>query len=166
MIIKFFDFDGCIMNSPLPEDGKIQYEKAHGTPYPHAGWWGRKESLCPVAFDIQPIYQVDKVLREAIADPGVRTVLMTNRLGKLEKHVKHVLDRQGYVLDMYTYMHGPDNKGQRIRRILTDHYPSATGSEFYDDDVRHLRDTRDAIRGFVVPIKLFKIERGEIIPFN
>lgn len=166
MKIYFFDFDGCMMDCPTPEEGKQQYAAAHGVPYPHAGWWGRAESLCLKAFDIQPFYKMDKIVREAMADPNSHTVLLTNRRGKLETNVRAVLDRHGYQLDAYTFMQGADNKGQRIRKYLNVFGNASTEAFFYDDDVQHLRDARDAMRGHQVPLKLFIVERGEIYPFK
>lgn len=166
LIVTFLDFDGTMMDCPTPEEGKYQYELVHNTPYPHQGWWSKKESLCLTAFDIQPFYKMDKVVKTSMSEPDQRTILLTNRLGKLEHSVRAVLDKHNYVMDLYTFMHGPDNKGQRIRKILDTHFPNATEAAFYDDDVRHLRDARDAMRGHRVPLKLFMVERGEIIPFK
>lgn len=164
--VIFLDFDGCLMDAPTPETGKEQWAAHHGKDYPYEGWWSKKESLCLDAFQINPFYKLDKVLTEATADPNIRTVLLTNRIGKLENSVKAVLDRQGYVLDMYTFRRGPDNKGQRIQKILENEFPEATEAVFYDDDVRHLRDAKAEISNIKVPLKLFRVDRGEIIPFN
>ena len=39
--VAFFDFDGTLMNSPTPENGKIIYKEKTGVNYPYEGWWGR-----------------------------------------------------------------------------------------------------------------------------
>jgi hypothetical protein len=163
MKIVFFDFDGCIMNSPKPEEGKAYYEKVHGTPYPHIGWWARKESLCMDTFDIQPFPAVDKVLRFAMADPYSRAILLTSRIGKMEQYIRAVLDKQGYTLDSYTFSAGKDNKGERMRKILEMSYPDALETEFYDDDPKHLLDAKIAMSGHKIKLKLFRVDNGEIV---
>jgi hypothetical protein len=52
-IYRFWDFDGSLIDSPLPDYGKEQYERIKGIKYPHIGWWGRVESLDLNIFDIQ-----------------------------------------------------------------------------------------------------------------
>ena len=39
--------DGVLIDSPVPETGKLLYEEIKGEVYPHIGWWGRAESLIP-----------------------------------------------------------------------------------------------------------------------
>jgi 5S rRNA maturation endonuclease (ribonuclease M5) len=166
MRVAFFDFDGCLMNSPEDtEQARLQYEAVTGAPYPHKGWWGRKESLSLEVYDIQPIFKMDKIMKEAMADPNTKVVLLTNRLLKLKAHVEAILDKHQYKCDMYTYM-DKDNKGQRLRKILERDFPNATEAVFYDDDQRHLRDAREATRGFKVPVKLYIVDRGELREFN
>ncbi len=33
--LSIFDFDGTLIMSPLPDTGKIEYEKKTGHPWPH-----------------------------------------------------------------------------------------------------------------------------------
>ena len=43
--LQVYDFDGTLVNTPVPEVGMAQYLEATGVPWPFQGWWGRKESL-------------------------------------------------------------------------------------------------------------------------
>lgn len=36
--LSFYDFDGCLVNSPEPEEGKRIYKEKTGDDYPHKGW--------------------------------------------------------------------------------------------------------------------------------
>lgn len=162
MKIEFFDFDGCLINSPLPETGKPEYLKKTGTPYPHEGWWGRAESLNLDVFDIQPFYKMDLLFKKAAQDPDSRVVLLTNRRGKLEKHIRAILDKHNYKFDIYNLQNSNEDKGQRLRKIIDQNFPNATSAVFYDDDPKHLRDARNAMKGHSVPLTLYIVERGEI----
>jgi hypothetical protein len=52
--IAVFDFDGTLSDTPMPDTGRIEYEKITGSPWPHKGWWGRPETL-----DMDVIYSRD-----------------------------------------------------------------------------------------------------------
>lgn len=164
--IKYFDFDGCITYSPEPETGRVEYLKKTGKEFPHIGWWSKPASLDLNVFDIKLIKSVDKVFQIASADPNCKTVLLTNRIHKVEDAVRKVLEHHNYKMDLYTFRAGAHNKGQRIVQILKDHFPNATNAEFYDDDPQHLLDAQDSMKGHHVPIKLFKVDDGHILPFN
>ena len=43
--LHVWDFDGTLVNTPVPDTGRAQYESETGLPWPHKGWWGRAESL-------------------------------------------------------------------------------------------------------------------------
>ena len=43
--LHVYDFDGTLVDTPVPERGMAEFEEATGTPWPHRGWWGRAESL-------------------------------------------------------------------------------------------------------------------------
>ena len=45
--LHVWDFDGTLVNTPVPDTGRAQYERETGHPWPHRGWWGRAESLEP-----------------------------------------------------------------------------------------------------------------------
>lgn len=162
MRVSFFDFDGCLFNCPVPETGKGQYFEKTGVPYPHDGWWGRKESLDLDVFDIQPFYKMDKIFRSEAENPESRVVLLTNRRGKLEKYVRAVLDKHSYKFDVYNLQNTNEDKGQRLRKILEEHFPDALAAYFYDDDPTHLRDAKAAMRGHKIPLFTYLVTKGSV----
>lgn len=96
-----FDFDGCLMDSPLPDPGKQEYERLTGEAYPHKGWWSKHESLHEM-FDIKPIevvHNLYKGLDLSISSP----VLITNRLSKLHEDIGYHLKKFDIVFDNYSY---------------------------------------------------------------
>ena len=137
--IIFLDFDGTLMDSPLPETGKEIWAQKNGKEYPHLGWWGKEESLCLDTFDIKPIDSVLNKIKNV--DGSVLTVLLTNRVPKMEDAIKKVLKHNQIKLDYATFKAGRDNKGQRIAKFL-EKFPEATEVDFYDDMGEHFTDAQ------------------------
>ncbi|EME30611.1 hypothetical protein Gasu2_32820 [Galdieria sulphuraria] len=42
-----FDFDGTLVKTPCPEEGKEKYHQYYFQPWPFRSWWSRPESLLP-----------------------------------------------------------------------------------------------------------------------
>ena len=115
-ILKVFDFDQTLFNSPAHTDANLKlYEKHSGLPWniskeeamklskrlgrpihPRRGWWGRAESLQPPLVPdptpnelwIQPT--VDAFLKDLDRD-DVFTILMTGRHAGLQQEVFRIL---------------------------------------------------------------------------
>lgn len=145
--VHFFDFDGCIMDSPLPETGKIIYEQITGTKYPHLGWWGRSESLDLNIFDIKTKADVEDIYRMVVQDPHKHVVLLTNRQLKLGHLVKTILDKHQLPFEHYSYKSNNDEKGDRILKIMREFYPGVKNIIFYDDDQKHLDNAEMVLNG-------------------
>jgi len=135
--ICFFDFDATLIKSPLPETGKDIWKEKHGVDYPHLGWWGKEESLCLTAFDIKPNEEVLGKLLEC--DKNVLTVLLTNRISRMETAVKAVIKHNDIKIDVHSFKYGRETKGQRIASFL-DRYEDVKEVDFYDDIVEHFTD--------------------------
>ena len=76
-VLHVFDFDQTLVNTPDVEDGKLQWLRLHGSPWPHAGWWGRPESL-----DARLTSTPGPALgayRDAVTDTTAVVVLLTGR---------------------------------------------------------------------------------------
>jgi len=43
--ICVWDFDGTLINTPVPEKGYVQYKEKTGQDWPHKGWWGFKAQM-------------------------------------------------------------------------------------------------------------------------
>jgi hypothetical protein len=116
-ILNVFDFDGTLADSPLPDIGKMEYERIVGKPYPHQGWWGREESLS--TFDVklhEPVLQ--KYLKH-VEDVNSYNILLTSRLPKFETIIKTILDKNNVKFDKYLFKNGGKEKPDRSTGIFT-----------------------------------------------
>ena len=143
--VVFFDFDATLIDSPLPEIGKIMYKKKTGFTYPYEGWWGRVESLDMSLFDIQTHPQIEAKFRDYKSNPNVHVVLLTNRIPRLEKVIKNVLEKHGMYFDIYSFKNNHINKGGRILKIMENQFPNIFDLEFYDDDMKNIQDVRNSL---------------------
>jgi hypothetical protein len=155
--VFFFDFDGTLMNSPLPDTGKEYWAKATGTKYPHKGWWSKKESLDLNVFNIQPKGQVESIYRKVMTNPQDHAVLLTNRQYFLADHIEKVLDKHNMKFEIYSYKKDADEKGDRILKMMTEHYPSVKNIIFLDDDITHLDNAEMVLAGKGYNLKTIKI---------
>ena len=67
--LAVFDFDGTLIDTPLPEFGKQEYKDKTGEEWPHAGWWGQPLSLDSEIFDINIIPSVIRAYLKEINEP-------------------------------------------------------------------------------------------------
>ena len=90
--LHVWDFDGTLVNTPVPDTGRAQYESETGLPWPHKGWWGRAESLeHPLTWSAGPAMDEFRALADTNAHPRVRRVMMTGRRSKLAPQVMAIL---------------------------------------------------------------------------
>ena len=162
--LSFYDFDGCLVNSPEPEEGKRIYKEKTGNDYPHKGWWGRKESLDVDIFDIkynQNVYQ--RYLKDS-KNPSTMTILLTNRMDKLSHDVIGLLDELNIKFDDYSFKSGSKEKVDRIKFYLTIH-PNVKIIDIYDDREKELVAFRQLKKEFSdkYQINIHAVENGEII---
>lgn len=155
--VYFFDFDGTLMNSPLPDTGKDYWSKIKGTKYPHKGWWSKKESLDMNVFDIQPKAQVETIYREVMTNSQDHAVLLTNRQYFLADQIEAVLEKHNIKFEIYSYKQDSDEKGDRILRIMKTHYPGVKNIVFLDDDQKHLDNAETVLAGKGYNLKTIKI---------
>lgn len=128
-VLNVFDFDGTLMDSPLPETGKEKYKELTGKDWPHRGWWGQIDSLEP--FEVKPIEGTKDLYNQYSVIPNSINVLMTNRLAKFEPVVKDKL-RGLYVFDYYDFKNDNREKPERIKEILKNN-PSIDTINIFDD---------------------------------
>jgi hypothetical protein len=129
LVLNVFDFDGTLMNSPLPEEGKVKYKELTGSDWPHRGWWGQTDSLEP--FEVEPIESTQKLYDEYSSIPNSVNILMTNRLAKFESIVKEKL-RGHYIFDHYDFKNDNKEKPERIAMILKNN-PTIEVVNIFDD---------------------------------
>jgi hypothetical protein len=115
--LTVFDFDATLINTFSPEEGKPMWEKFYGKPYPHKGWWGRKESLDTNVFDIKPFPNILSILRKDMADPDTTTIILTSRLEKLRPELENILKLNNINVDELITKKGREDKGDIILKI-------------------------------------------------
>lgn len=151
-----FDIDGCMLNTPEPEEGKLMYEETFGIKYPHVGWWGRPESLSP-EFDIKPNEAVHELYRKAMLD-GSHIIMMTNRLKKLGDLLTMHLRRHGIIFEHKSYgdtMNGKQTKPIRVGSFLD----VLTSDGHVIDELVVIDDMDEQIDHYIVMREAF-IQRG------
>jgi len=126
------DFDGTIINSPMPEIGKKKYKEKTGNDYPHLGWWGRPESLDLNIFNIKPFPSILNQLREEQAKPNTYVVILTSRMEKLRPQVQAVLDVNHISHDKLDMKRAEGNKGKKLLRYVQQ-FPELEEINVYED---------------------------------
>jgi len=116
--LNFFDFDGSLIDSPLPDNGKIRWSEHHGKPYPHLGWWGREESLDLDVFDIKPKDIAHAAYLRHSKDPSTHNYILTSRIPKLKDKLKAILDANDIQMIEILCAKGGLTKGQQIIELL------------------------------------------------
>lgn len=128
-VLNVFDFDGTLMNSPLPEEGMPLYKQITGNDWPHRGWWGQIDSLAP--FDVKPIEKTKKLYDKFTSIPNSVSILMTNRIPKFESVVREKL-KDHYIFDYYDFKNDHREKPDRISEMLKMN-PSIDTINIFDD---------------------------------
>ena len=138
--ISVFDFDGTLIDTPLPEDGKEVYLKKTGTEWPFSGWWGRELSLDQSIFDIQPIPMVISDYNKEKTNQNTCVVMLTGRMIKLADAVKKILDSFNLKFDEYHYNRGGSTDVAKIKTMeqLLSKYQTVTYLEMWDDRLEHI----------------------------
>jgi FMN phosphatase YigB (HAD superfamily) len=113
-----FDFDGTLINSPEPEEGKVQWSEKMGRPYPYSGWWGRPESLDLNVFDIKAFPSVLLQLKKELVTPNTYVLVLTSRMEKLRPYVQAVLDANNIKADKLDMKRAEGDKGVKVMRYV------------------------------------------------
>jgi len=161
--LAFYDMDGTLMDTPMPEDGKKTWKEVTGEDYPYAGWWGRPESLSTEVFDIKPFQSVLSQLQDDTARPDTQTVLLTNRIERLRPYVENLLKVNGVSLDILDLKKGGHEKDERILKHL-DQNPNVEEISVFDDRKKELdilTPLKDKI-GDNVLVNIYKADEGNI----
>jgi hypothetical protein len=137
--ISIFDFDGTLMDTPHPEEGKKQWEEFTGKEYPHIGWWSKPESLDDAIFDIQPIEQTVEDYMLELKNPNTLVIMLTGRLPQQSKQVEGLLKLHNIQFDEYHYKGNGDTLGSKINtlRTLILRYPNVEQIEMWEDREPH-----------------------------
>lgn len=95
--LHIFDFDGTLVRTPGPEEGKRKYMLDRGQPW-KGGWWGREGSLsppvvdspCPQSLVVQTVFkEMEEVVTRSETAVGI---VVTGRIKPLRDAVLRILD--------------------------------------------------------------------------
>jgi hypothetical protein len=138
--LSVFDFDGTLIDSPMPDTGRVEYEQKTGKPWPHQGWWGRVESLDMDVFDIKPIPSVIADYKTEKVDPNTSVIMLTGRMQKLSDKVMAILKANGLEFDGYYFNRGGSTDVEKIRTLnkVLDEQPSIKVVKMWDDRLEHI----------------------------
>jgi hypothetical protein len=138
--IAVFDFDGTLVDTPLPETGKDEYKEKTGQEWPYSGWWGRPESLDMSIFNMPAISSVVSAYHEEKKDPHTLLVMLTGRIPKLHGLVSKILDSKGLKFDVYEYNNGGATLNSKINSMdeLLRQYPNVKSLSMWDDRLEHI----------------------------
>lgn len=150
-----FDFDGTLFRSPDRVAGSAAYLAATGTPWPHAGWWGRVETLLPpVVADPAGLFIENTVAacRRDRLDKNTRLVFMTGRPVRCRQAVLDILAVPGLVFDDYYFRGMPGERHKDTLDIKIDIIenkllrPGLEAVEIWEDRPEHVAGFRAAGR--------------------
>ena len=163
--ISIFDFDGTLMKTPHPEEGKKQWEEFTGKEYPHIGWWSKPESLDDSVFDIQPIEStVEDYLKEK-SNPETLVIMLTGRLPHQAEQVEELLLLHNVSFDEYHYKGNGDTLTSKINTIksLLNRFPNVTEIEMWEDREPHAIEFKQWGEENGVNLKVNLVTNGQII---
>lgn len=138
--LSVFDFDGTLVDTPLPEEGKKIYKEKTGKDWPHAGWWGQPMSLDMQVFEMPTITNVINDYKKEIQNSDTMIVMVTGRMVKLTDLVKDILNRHGLKFHEYHFNRGGSTESAKKKtfdQILSQH-PSIKEVSIYDDRSEHI----------------------------
>lgn len=162
-IYKFWDFDGTLSDSPLPEAGKEQYKIVKGVDYPFLGWWGRPESLDLNIHNIELNPVLKPELIKSLQDSNIYNFILTARIMKLQNYIKAVLIKNGINIELFkgfSYVSDRD-KGQRILDMIAGHEDIISEIHVYDDREKEfvvLEKVRHIIEGYGIKYNVIKVD--------
>lgn len=137
--ISIFDFDGTLMRTPHPEDGKKEWENFYNKDYPHIGWWSKPESLDDAVFNIEPIESTVTDYLKEMGDPNTLVIMLTGRLPHHHDQVIELLMTHNIVFDEYHYKETGDTLGSKLHTIISllNKYPNVSSIEMWEDREPH-----------------------------
>jgi len=163
--LAFYDYDGCLFDSPTPEEGKRVWKEKTGEDWPHKGWWYQADSLNPEIFDLVPYSNVVNNVNKDNADPNTYTVLLTGRMVSMGDDIINILNSHGIHFDDYNFAKKPEElKVERIKGYLGK-FPAVNDVVVYDDRDKELvkyKEFKDRLRIFGINFEIQKADKGAL----
>ncbi len=137
--LSVFDFDGTLVDTPLPEIGKEEYKEKTGKDWPFSGWWGQPLSLDMDIFDMPTIPMVMSAYKKEKTNPETVMIMLTGRIVKLGDKVREILDKKNLTFDEYHYNKGGSTSVDKIKTLdsLLNKYSNVKTVEMWDDRESH-----------------------------
>jgi len=137
--ISIFDFDGTLMRTPHPEEGKKEWEDFYDKKYPHIGWWSKPESLDDAVFNIEPIVSTVEDYKLEMKDPNTLVIMLTGRLPHQDDQIKELLSMNNIFFSEYHYKEAGNTLSSKLNTITTlmDRYPQVNSIEMWEDREPH-----------------------------
>lgn len=138
--ICILDFDGTLVDTPLPDSGRKEYKEKTGQDWPYKGWWSRPETLDPVIFKMPVIASTIAAYNKERQVPNTLMVMMTGRLARLAPAVENVLTHYNLKFDEYLYNTGGETLHSKINYLesLMAKYPDVKEIKMFEDRTEHI----------------------------
>ena len=138
--LAVFDFDGTLVDTPLPDVGKKEYKEKTGKDWPFPVWWGQPLSLDLSIFDMPTVPMVMSAYKKEKISPDTCMVMLTGRMVKLGDMVKKILDSKGLTFDEYHFNRGGSTETAKMKTMesLLEKYPKVYELEMWDDRLEHI----------------------------
>ena len=154
--ISIFDFDGTLMKTPHPEEGKKEWENFYNKDYPHIGWWSKPESLDDAVFNIEPIESTVSSYIKEKENPNTLVIMLTGRLPHQNDQIVELLSLHNIFFDEYHYKETGDTLSSKLNTIITllNRYPNVSSIEMWEDREPHAISFKEWGRENNVPIEV------------
>jgi hypothetical protein len=158
--LSIFDFDGTLIDTPLPEFGKKHYEEKTGIAWPYRGWWGRELTLDMDIFEMPVVPQVIDAYNKEVTNDSACVVMLTGRMEIMRPHVIKILDSHDLKFDEYHFNKFGATEVAKVRTMtkLLEKYPDVAQIELWDDRVEHI----PIFEAFFLKL----VEEGRLISYN
>ena len=157
--IAVFDFDGTLVDTPLPEVGKVTFEAKTGKKWPHRGWWGQADSLDMDIFDMPLVDSVKEDYEVTRNDESIYKVMLTGRRDVLSKEVEAILKSHDLDFDEHHYNTGgaTETVKMRVMSKMITKFPN-TEMHIWEDRKIHIELFREYLQT--------KVDEGKLKGFT
>lgn len=138
--LAVFDFDGTLVDTPIPEDAnKAIWKEKTGLDW-EGGWFSNPDSLRIDVFDMPVKPGVISDYKREWSDPNSLVIMLTGRIPAVAKNVKAVLDDKGLKFDDYLFNEGGETQDEKIRHMemILKYNPNIREVEVWDDRDPHI----------------------------
>lgn len=139
--LSVFDFDGTLVDTPLPNDeNKQMWADHHGKEWPYIGWWGRNETLDMDVWDMPLITDTIKDYLIEKDEKDTMTIMLTGRMTKQKDSVMAILNKYGLTFDEHLLKRGGNTITDKLSQLnnLLSKNPTIKSIEMWDDRDAHI----------------------------